>query len=123
MNSKKATNKELQKKTLGSLLKTAREITKLSLREVEEVTNISNAYLSQLENEKIKNPSANYLYKLANLYRLNFEELLEKAGVIEPTEDNVRTKKNLNNIALYSNSFTSEEEEELLKYIKFMKSK
>lgn len=119
----KEKNTNTQKKTLGSLLKTAREINKFSLRDVEEVTNISNAYLSQLENEKIKSPSANYLYKLSNLYRLNFEELLEKAGVIEPTMDNVKTKKNLNNIALYSNSFTKDEEDELIKYIKFMKSR
>jgi len=123
MNEKKINREETQKKSLGSLLKAAREINKFSLRQVEEVTNISNAYLSQLENEKIKSPSANYLYKLANLYRLNFEELLQKAGVIEPTKNNVTTKKNLNNIALYSNSFTEEEEKELMKYIKFMKSR
>ena len=51
--------------TLGKLLKQYREINKLTLRHVEEKTGISNAYLSQLENDKIAHPSANTLYKLS----------------------------------------------------------
>ena len=47
--------------TLGKLLKQYRELNKLTLRAVEEKTGISNAYLSQLENEKIAHPSANTL--------------------------------------------------------------
>ncbi|WP_367119167.1 helix-turn-helix domain-containing protein, partial [uncultured Mucilaginibacter sp.] len=43
-----------EKKTLGGLLKEARELRRLSLREVETQSGISNAYLSQLENDKIK---------------------------------------------------------------------
>ncbi len=52
-------------KSLGEKLRDARETQALTLRQVEEITGISNAYLSQLENNKIKKPSANILYKLS----------------------------------------------------------
>jgi len=48
-------------KSLGKTLKVSRELIPLALRQVEEATGISNAYLSQLENDKIKKPSANVL--------------------------------------------------------------
>lgn len=41
----------------------------LTLRQVEESTGISNAYLSQLENGKIKSPSYNTIRKLVSFYR------------------------------------------------------
>lgn len=41
----------------------------MSLRQVEDLTGISNAYLSQLETGKIKNPSYNVVVKLNNLYK------------------------------------------------------
>jgi len=43
----------------------------LTLREVETATGISNAYLSQLENGKIKKPSFEVVQKLNNLYANN----------------------------------------------------
>lgn len=41
---------------------------KFTLRQVEEMTGISNAYLSQLETGKIKKPSYEVVQKLNNLY-------------------------------------------------------
>lgn len=43
----------------------------LTLREVESMTGISNAYLSQLENGKIKKPSFDVVQKLNNVYACN----------------------------------------------------
>lgn len=43
----------------------------MTLREVETATGISNAYLSQLENGKIKRPSFDVVEKLHNLYANN----------------------------------------------------
>ncbi len=40
----------------------------LTLRQVEEKTGISNAYLSQLENGKMKNPSHTIVIKLQSFY-------------------------------------------------------
>ena len=70
-------------KSLGHGLKTARELRNLSLREVEEATGISNAYLSQLENDKIKKPSPHFLHKLANLYGIGYELLMASAGYVQ----------------------------------------
>src|SRR6266568_6381035 len=72
-----------QGKSLGAGLRTARELRKLSLREVEEATGVSNAYLSQLENDKIKKPSPHFLHKLAALYDIGYELLMECAGYVK----------------------------------------
>ena len=104
--------------TLGQVLKEARQINQFSLREVEEITEISNAYVSQMENDKIKIPSANILYKLANLYKISFEFLLAKAGVIqEPLENG----KPLIGSALYAKDLSSEEERALAEYLAFLR--
>ena len=58
--------------TLGAVLKIARESKTFSLRYVEEHAGISNAYLSQLENDKIKKPAADTLFKLAEIYKIDF---------------------------------------------------
>lgn len=70
-------------KLLGSKLKELRDIHRFTLRQVEEATGISNAYLSQLENDKIAKPSANVLYKLSNIYNVELDSLLAAAGIIE----------------------------------------
>lgn len=107
-------------KSLGKTLKDARELMSLTLRQVEEAIDISNAYLSQLENDKIKKPSANVLYKLANLYRIELDTLLAAAGIIQEAKD--ASSKLLNNAAMSAEKLTSIEEEKLLEYLKFLRS-
>jgi len=48
---------------------------------VEEATNkeVSNAYLSQLENDKITKPSPNILHALASVYKTSYEDLMARA--------------------------------------------
>ncbi|WP_211205530.1 helix-turn-helix domain-containing protein [Alloprevotella tannerae] len=107
-------------KSLGSTLKELREIHRFTLRQVEEATDISNAYLSQLENDKIAKPSANVLYKLSNIYNVELDTLLAAAGIIGKTSSN----KLLNAVALSSDSsLTKEEEEALLDYLRFIRQK
>jgi transcriptional regulator with XRE-family HTH domain len=48
--------------------KKLRKDKKLTLRQVEEITGISNAYLSQLETGKIKSPSFDTVIKLLKIY-------------------------------------------------------
>ncbi len=62
--------------TFGTGLKAARELAGLSLREVEEATGISNAYLSQLESNKIRRPSVFFLAKLARIYAIPLEHII-----------------------------------------------
>ena len=63
--------KKIMMSSLGITLKDARKNVGLTLRQVEEMTKISNPYLSQLENDKIKNPSVNILSKLSSLYKVS----------------------------------------------------
>ena len=50
---------------LGQYLWDLRQAAQLTLREVEEASGVSNAYLSQLESGKIQKPSPVILHKLA----------------------------------------------------------
>ena len=111
-----------QGKSLGAGLRTARELRKLSLRQVEEGTGVSNAYLSQLENDKIKKPSPHFLHKLAALYDIEYEVLMEAAGYFTKRENaGART---LAGAALRSlGKLTSEEEEQLADYLAYLRSK
>lgn len=108
-----------EKKSLGTTLKLSRQLMSLTLRQVEGSIQISNAYLSQLENDKIKRPSANVLYKLSNLYKVNLDILLYAAGIIqdEPAKNSI-----LNN-SMSGNKLTTDEEERLLDYLAYLRYK
>lgn len=107
-------------KSLGSTLKELREIKRLTLRQVEEATGISNAYLSQLENDKIAKPSANILYKLSDIYQEDMKILLAAAGIID--SKSAPPRKLLEPIAFSTRSaLTKEEEDELIKYLQFIR--
>ena len=71
---------------LGPYLASIRLVRRLTLREVEEATGgeVSNAYLSQLENNKISRPSPNVLHALAKVLSIPYETLMEKAGYLAP---------------------------------------
>ena len=113
-------------KSLGSTLKEARELIPFTLRQVEDATGISNAYLSQLENDKIKKPSANVLYKLASVYKLELNILLSAAGIIEKSVDVDLPKRNdewMNRLAFYAKGLSEDQQNEVLEYVRFMKYK
>jgi HTH-type transcriptional regulator, competence development regulator len=108
-------------KSLGSTLKRTRESIPLTLRQVEDATEISNAYLSQLENDKIKSPSANILYKLANIYKIDLNVLLKAAGIIQQplNETTVEDSEWTSRVAYYAEKLNKDEKQEILSYIKF----
>jgi transcriptional regulator with XRE-family HTH domain len=108
---------------LGALLADLRTAKGLSLRQVEEATDkaVSNAYLSQLEKGKIKKPSPNVLHSLAGVYAVPYEALMEKAGYLLPSEDRGGRCTRLAAFAI--EDLTAEEEEELLKYLAFLRSR
>lgn len=91
----------------------------LKLRQVEEATDkeVSNAYLSQLENGKIKKPSPNVLHSLASVYNASYEILMEKAGYIVPSGKGKKVPKRS------IDDLTPEEEETLLEYLAFIRNR
>lgn len=108
---------------LGPLLADLRTAKGLSLRQVEEATDkaVSNAYLSQLENGKIQKPSPHVLHSLAAIYAIPYEGLMEKAGYLLPSHGAGPSRARL---AVFSiDDLTAEEEEELLKYLAFLRSR
>lgn len=76
----------LTNKELGSYLKLVRESLGYSTRDVNKLCEISQSYLSLVENGKRK-PSAIVLKKLAPIYSLDYIELYEKAGYIDLIEN------------------------------------
>lgn len=111
--------------SLGITLKNARKNVGLTLRQVEEMTDISNAYLSQLENDKIKNPSVNILSKLSSLYKVSLKTLLSDAKMIDKKEAQ-QEEINLSfaqKIAFRAEDLTEEERNDVLKYLEFIKSR
>lgn len=112
---------------LGALLADLRTAKGLTLREVEDATGkaVSNAYLSQLENGRIRKPSPNVLHHLAEVYAVPYETLMERAGYLHPAEEGEgggrRRRRRLAAFAI--DDLTAEEEEELLKYLAFLRSR
>ena len=107
---------------IGKFLKKTREKQSLTLRKVQELTGISNAYLSQVENAKIKKPSPSILHKLAICYRLSYEHLLRLSGHPAPTADTLSTNSSFR-IGGWAKDLTKDEEERLKEYLDFLRSR
>lgn len=108
---------------LAKILKDIRKIRKLSLREVEEKTGISNAYLSQLERGEAENPSPQKLHSLARCYEVPYVDLMTAAGYLTSANEN-RPEADLSQlqIALMGANLSEAELEQVLNFIKFLKS-
>jgi transcriptional regulator with XRE-family HTH domain len=104
--------------SLGTALRKAREAKIFSLRYVETATGISNAYLSQLETDKIKKPAADTLYKLAILYKISFDYLLHISGLVLKKSDG---EVSIGSFIFSKDNLTKEEEEELINYLQFIR--
>jgi transcriptional regulator with XRE-family HTH domain len=104
----------------------------MTLREVEEASDrkVSNAYLSQLETGRIPSPSPAILREISKVYssRLpkqititcSYERMMELAGHIPPSSP-AGTKKGSRLPMFAAERLTPEEEDELLKYLAFMR--
>lgn len=111
----------MKHQTLGQFLKKVREDRGLTLREVEASTGVSNAYLSQIEGDKIKQPSPIWLHKLGNLYYVSYAMLLALAGYPVPGEE--RNAAIHSGLAARLGSVTAKEEDDLVEYLQFLRSR
>ncbi|HEV2825112.1 MAG TPA: helix-turn-helix transcriptional regulator [Actinomycetota bacterium] len=75
-----------QMEALGSFIRTQRKLADLSLRELAELTEVSNPYLSQLA-RGLHQPSVRVLKSLANALNVSAEPLLVQAGLLENGEE------------------------------------
>jgi transcriptional regulator with XRE-family HTH domain len=67
---------------LGEFIRLQRGMAKLSLRQLAELANVSNAYLSQVE-RGLYQPSAQVLKGVAEALHLSAEELYARAGLLD----------------------------------------
>jgi transcriptional regulator with XRE-family HTH domain len=119
---KKVGDSRSPESTLGGHLARLRTASGLSLRQVEEATNkeVSNAYLSQLENDKIAKPSPNILHALASVYKTPYEALMTKAGYFPAgvTESGRRQAR----VATFAiGDLSKDEEDALMEYLAFFR--
>ncbi|MEA2627005.1 MAG: hypothetical protein QOD06_3050 [Candidatus Binatota bacterium] len=72
-------------KSLGEFLRAQRRLANLSLRQLESLTTISNAYLSQVE-RGVYRPSAPVLKSIADALHLSVKALYARVGLLEDEE-------------------------------------
>jgi len=74
-----------QLEALGGFIRGQRQLANLSLREMARLTDVSNAYLSQIE-RGLHQPSVRVLRSLGDALNLSTETLLTHAGLIDEDE-------------------------------------
>jgi len=82
---------DLQMETLGAFIRSQRKLANLSLRQLAELTSLSNPYLSELE-RGMHQPTVRVLKQLSGALNVSAEMLLEQAGLLDrqagnPAED------------------------------------
>ena len=106
---------ESQRKALGAFIRTQRQMANLSLRQLAELTHLSNPYLSQVE-RGLHQPSVRVLKAISDALNVSAETLMAQAGLIDkvaadaagvsaeadaspkapaPTEDSIRADERL----------------------------
>ena len=73
---------EVQRATLGALIRSQRQLADLSLRQVAEAADISNAYLSQVE-RGIHEPSVRVLRGISDALGVSMDVFLHQAGMTD----------------------------------------
>jgi len=73
---------EAQMKALGGFIRSQRKLANLSLRQLADLTSLSNPYLSQIE-RGLHQPSVRVLRLLADALNVSAETLLAEAGLLE----------------------------------------
>ena len=106
---------ESQREALGAFIRTQRRMANLSLRQLAELTHLSNPYLSQIE-RGLHQPSVRVLKQISDALNVSAETLMAQAGLIDkvaadaagvsaeadaspkapaPTEDSIRSDERL----------------------------
>jgi transcriptional regulator with XRE-family HTH domain len=73
---------QAQREALGAFIRTQRQLANLSLRQLAELTSLSNPYLSQVE-RGLHEPSVRVLKAISDALNLSAETLLAQAGLVD----------------------------------------
>jgi len=74
-----------QMKALGAFIRSQRKLANLSLRQLADLTTLSNPYLSQIE-RGLHQPSVRVLKLLSGALNVSAETLLAQAGLLDPAK-------------------------------------
>lgn len=98
---------------LGAYIRAQRQLADLSLRQLAEMTHVSNAYLSQVE-RGLHQPSLKVLRSIADALNLSGEHLLAQAGLIEAATGAPKARVNTEAAILADPDLTEEEKQALV---------
>ena len=73
---------QAQREALGAFIRTQRKMANLSLRQLAELTSLSNPYLSQIE-RGLHQPSVRVLKLISGALNVSAETLLTQAGLLD----------------------------------------
>ncbi|MGI3784751.1 MAG: helix-turn-helix domain-containing protein [Janthinobacterium lividum] len=95
--------------SVGEYIADRRRAAELTLRQLAELTGVSNPYLSQIE-RGLRRPSAEVLQQLSKALRVSAESLYVRAGILDP-EDHTATSVEM---ALLADTSISERHKQVL---------
>ena len=70
--------------SVGEFIRAQRELANLSLRQLSDIANVSNPYLSQIE-RGLHKPSADVLKNIASALKISAETMYHQAGLLDET--------------------------------------
>lgn len=112
--------------SLGETLRSLRKSSTESLRQVEEKSGVSNAYLSQLEGGKISKPAPQILHKLAEHYGVSYRRLMHLAGYLKNDIQDDENLKSLTPLQVEllreGEDLTREEMQSVAAFIRYMRT-
>jgi transcriptional regulator with XRE-family HTH domain len=109
---------------LGEYIRLQRQMADLSLRRLAELTNVSNAYLSQIE-RGLHQPSLRVLRSIAQALNVSADTLLLQAGLIDSAagSDDAAKPTDTETVILNDPELTSEERDALLRVYRSFRHK
>jgi transcriptional regulator with XRE-family HTH domain len=84
----------VQREALGTFIRTQRELSNLSLRELSRLTRVSNAYLSQVE-RGLHDPTLRILSQIGEALQLSLSEILDAAATTDGSATGSASSTNL----------------------------
>jgi transcriptional regulator with XRE-family HTH domain len=107
--------------SVGTVLRRARELRGLAAMETARRAGISSAYLSKLENDSVKRPSPDVLYRLGEVLGVPYAELMALVGHPLPAVDASHDRDRLGDALLAD--LTDEERDELIEYLAWYRAR